>query len=155
MKRRLATALSLAVVAGGLWWTVSRERAGSPAEEEPREAVWRMIDASKEGAVDDYLACFTGDLRARLEASTAELGEEGFAAYLDGRVEELKGVALYDVEQEPDTASLTIEYVFAEQSERQRLHLEKTRAGWRIARAEASRREKSLIPYGTPIEEVD
>ena len=46
--------------------------------------------------------------------------------------------------------------VFANEKEMQRLHLEEARGGgWRITAADASRREKSLIPYGTPIEEVE
>ena len=85
-----------------------------------------------------------------------ELGEDGFADYLAQRVEELKGVALYDVERAPTGgAAVTVEYVFANEKELQRLHLEEPRGGWRITAAEASRREKSLIPYGTPIEQVE
>ena len=86
-----------------------------------------------------------------------ELGESGFADYLAQRVEELKGVALYDVERAPGGgAALTVEYVFANEKELQRLHLERGRGGgWRITAADASRREKSLIPYGTPIEQVE
>ena len=97
------------------------------------------------------------DLRTRLDATVRELGETGFADYLGQRVEELMGVALYDVERPPTGgAAVTVEYVFANEKEMQRLHLEEARGGgWRITAADASRREKSLIPYGTPIEEVE
>jgi len=95
-------------------------------------------------------------LRTRLDATAKQLGEGGFADYLAKRVAELKGVALYDVEREADgRAWVTVEYVFAEEKELQRLHLEEVRGRWVIADAEASRREKSLIPYGTPIEQVE
>ena len=115
-----------------------------------------MVDASKARDVASYLDCFGGDLRTRLDASVREMGESGFADYLGRRVEELKGVALYDVEVAPSGgAALTVEYVFANEKELQRLHLEEDRGGWRITAADASRREKSLIPYGTPIEQVD
>ena len=121
-----------------------------------KDVVWRMVDASKARDVAAYLDCFGGDLRTRLDATVRELGETGFADYLGRRIEELKGVALYDVElAENGSGSLTVEYVFANEKEMQRLHLEEQRAGWRITGADASRREKSLIPYGTPIEQVE
>jgi hypothetical protein len=122
-----------------------------------KDVVWKMVDASKARDVGSYLDCFGGELRTRLDASVRELGESGFADYLARRVEELKGVALYDVEMasEGGGASLTVEYVFAAEKELQRLHLEENRGAWRITEADASRREKSLIPYGTPIEQVD
>ena len=68
-----------------------------------------------------------------------------------------RNVALYDVERAPTGgAAVTVEYVFANEKELQRLHLEPSRGGgWRITAADASRREKSLIPYGTPIEQVE
>jgi hypothetical protein len=131
----------------------------APVEEpadQPQTVVWKMVDASKARDVAAYLDCFAGDLRTRLDASVRELGDQGFADYLGKRVEELKGVALYDVERPAaGGAAVTIEYVFATDKEMQRLHLEQGRGGWRIVAADASKREKSLIPYGTPIEQVE
>jgi hypothetical protein len=169
---------AIVLALGALWWARSRElaRAGGAAapaasasassanssssgaaeEDQPQSVVWRMVDASRARDVRGYLDCFAGDLRTRLDASVRELGENGFADYLGQRVEELKGVALYDVERPPTGgAAVTVEYVFANEKEMQRLHLEEQRGGWRITAADASRREKSLIPYGTPIEEVE
>ncbi len=114
-----------------------------------------MIDESKAADIEGYLSCFSGDLRERLEANLRQMGEEGFRAYLRDRLAELKGVAIYDVEESDAEASLTVEYVFAEESERQSMRLERTRGTWRIAGADASRRERSLIPYGTPIEQAE
>jgi hypothetical protein len=170
----LATVAAIALAAVALWWARSREQpsasgalapsssspssagASESAEDEPQSVVWRMVDASKARDVSGYLDCFAGDLRTRLDASVRELGESGFADYLAQRVEELKGVALYDVERAPTGgAAVTVEYVFANEKEMQRLHLEEQRGGWRITAADASRREKSLIPYGTPIEQVE
>jgi hypothetical protein len=129
---------------------------GDSEEDQPQSVVWRMVDASKARDVGGYLDCFAGDLRTRLDATVRELGETGFADYLGQRVEELKGVALYDVERAPaGGAAVTVEYVYANEKEMQRLHLEEGRGGWRITAADASRREKSLIPYGTPIEQVE
>jgi hypothetical protein len=157
-RRSLATAAVIVVAAAALWWAREREAPRAPGGgtgNEPQAVVWKMVDASKARDVGGYLDCFTGDLRTRLDATVRQLGEDGFAQYLERRVEELKGVALYDVERPAAArASLTVEYVFAEEKELQRLHLEEDRGGWRIAGAEASRREKSLIPYGTPIEQV-
>lgn len=177
-RRTLATGAAIVLAAVALWWARAREQAGaggvvatSPssraadraaeaantAEDEPQSVIWRMVDASKARDVSGYLDCFAGDLRTRLDASARELGESGFADYLARRVEELKGVALYDVERAPaGGAAVTVEYVFATEKELQRLHLEPSRGGgWRITGADASRREKSLIPYGTPIEQVE
>ena len=156
-RRTLATAAAIALAAVALWWARGLEQPGAAAPEaEPQAVVWRMVDASKARDVPGYLGCFAGDLSARLEATVLELGEDGFADYLARRVAELKGVALYDVERPADgRASVTVEYVFADEKELQRLHLEQTRGRWVIAAAEASRREKSLIPYGTPIEQVE
>ena len=174
-RRGAATVAAIALAAGALWWARAREqpapatasaaasRGGTAAsgsegqsENEPQSVVWRMVDASKARDVGGYLDCFAGDLRTRLDATARELGEGGFADYLARRVEELKGVALYDVERaESGRAALTVEYVFANEKEQQRLHLEQGRGGWRIVAADASRREKSLIPYGTPIEQVE
>jgi len=156
-RRALSTALALALAAAGLWWAQGRDRRRPPGsagddESEPQSVVWRMVDASKQRDVAAYLACFAGDLRTRLDATVQQLGEQGFADYLGRRVEELKGVALYDVERAGDgRAAVTVEYVFAEEKETQRLHLEQVRGRWVIADAEESRRERSLIPYGTPI----
>jgi hypothetical protein len=166
-RRTLATLVAVALAAAALWWARGRDlpRAGgggaassaaADAENEPQSVVWRMVDASKARDVAAYLACFAGDLRTRLDATARQLGDDGFADYLARRVEELKGVALYDVEREGATrASVTVEYVFADEKELQRLHLEEVRGRWVIAGAEESRREKSLIPYGTPIEMVE
>ena len=181
----LATVVALALAAAALLWARSRDVApgagdagqlasstspmnatsidssppASAAEDDgdlAKDVVWKMVDASKARDVAAYLDCFGGDLRTRLDATVRELGESGFADYLGRRVEELKGVALYDLElAEGRGASLTVEYVYAAEKELQRLHLEESRDGWRITQADASRREKSLIPYGTPIEQVD
>jgi hypothetical protein len=156
-RRSLATAAAIALAAAALWW--ARARQAPPAETamtEPQSVVWKMVDASKARDVPAYLECFAGELRTRLDATVQQLGDDGFADYLARRVEELKGVALYDVERQSDgRASVTVEYVFADEKELQRLHLEEVRGRWVIADAEASRREKSLIPYGTPIEQVE
>jgi hypothetical protein len=184
-RQTLATLAALALAVAALWWARGRDlpqtdggapgaggsyaagagsegsRAGAPSAgedggSEPQSVVWRMVDASRARDVGAYLACFAGDLRTRLDATAQELGEDGFADYLARRVEELKGVALYDVERQGGTrASVTVEYVFAEEKVLQRLHLEEVRGRWVIAGADESRREKSLIPYGTPIEQVE
>jgi hypothetical protein len=160
-RRTAATVVAVALAAAALWGARGRDAPGAAAnasdgEAEPQSVVWRMVDASKARDVDAYLECFAGDLRSRLDAIAAQLGEDGFADYLARRVEELKGVALYDVERpDPGRATVTVEYVFAEDKELQRLHLEEARGRWVIAGAEESRREKSLIPYGTPIEQVE
>jgi hypothetical protein len=101
--------------------------------------------------VERYLGCFAADLRQRLEATAAEMSTERFSEYLRSSSQLLTGVAVYDVKQaQPGRASLTVEYVYRDATERQRLQLVLARDSWTITDLEPSRRSKPLIPYGAP-----
>jgi hypothetical protein len=155
VRKPLATILTLAVLGAALWWTTSRRTADTGSAGEPQSVVWRMIDESKIGDVEGYLDCFVGEIRRQLQSTVDEMSSAEFSSYLQRSIDELKGVAVFDVEQEGSRAVLTIEYLYQDESERQRLELRLEDQSWRIASAEASRRKKSLIPYGTPIELVE
>lgn len=147
-RRRLATFLTLIVVGLALLWAV-RGRDREPSE--PKDVVWVLIEAAQARDVDRYLGCFGGDIRRQLGATVLELTPDGFADYLRSSVEPLTGVAVYDVDRpQPGRAVLTVEYVYRDATERQRLQLELSGASWRITGLERSKRAKPLIPYGQP-----
>lgn len=153
VSERLATGLALLFALGLLAWAIWRE--DRAPETAPQEVVWRMLEASRTGDAAGYLACFGGELEQRLRAMATELGEEGFSRYLERSVGELEGVGLFDLARRGERAELVVEYVYALESERQSLELEREGSDWKITGATASTRRRSLIPHGTPIEEVD
>lgn len=147
-RRRLATILALVVVAAVLVFAL-RGRQSEPPR--PEDLIWRLVEAAQGGDIDTYLGCFGGALRGRLDAIVLEMTPGGFADYLRSSSEPLTGVAVYDVEVAPDDrASLTVEYVYRDATERQRISLALGRGGWAITDLEGSRRAKPLIPYGAP-----
>jgi hypothetical protein len=151
----LLTAMLVLVV---LWWSLARQgqEVAPSAEPAPQSTIWRLVEASRAADVDAYLGCFSGGLLRSLEAIRADFGENDFGDYLRQSHAELKGIAVYDIEHpSPGRAALTVEQVYASENERQRLELALIGAEWKIIGAAASRRRQALIPYGTPIEEVD
>lgn len=152
LKRIVAFSLTLLVFALVLWWAVQqRDGLGN----EPEEVVWKMINESRMGNIETYLDCFTGAIRTRLDATVGEMTRKGFSEYLRERARELKGVAVYDVKRTGERqSSLTVEYIYQDQTERQRLTLTLGKGTWRIIETERSRRSRPLIPYGEPIEKL-
>jgi hypothetical protein len=147
-KSRVATVVTVLIVATVLLWAVIGRRQEAP---EPGSVVWTMIEAAQAGEVERYLDCFAAGLRQRLEATAAEMSTDGFSEYLRSSSQLLTGVAVYDVEQpQPGRASLTVEYVYRDATERQQMQLELARGSWTITDLERSRRSKPLIPYGAP-----
>jgi hypothetical protein len=147
-RRRIATIVTL-VILGVIVLFAVRGRDREPPE--PEGLVWTLIEAAQEGDVDTYLACFDGDLRQQLEATALEMSRDGFGEYLRSSSDPLTGVAVYDVELlQQDRASLTVEYVYRDATERQRVELTLVRGAWTITGLEKSKRAKPLIPYGAP-----
>jgi hypothetical protein len=147
-KSRVATIVTIVIVAAVLLWALIGRRTEPP---EPNTVIWTMIEAAQAGEVAPYLECFSGELAQRLEATATEMSIEGFSEYLRSSSELLTGVAVYDVEQDDSGgASLTVEYVYRDATERQRMQLELARGRWTITELERSRRAKPLIPYGAP-----
>ena len=146
--RRIATVLTVLVLVAILLWAV---RGRQREEVAPENLVWTLVEAIQKGDVDRYLGCFSGDLRRQLENYVSELSPQGFADYLRSSAAPLTGVAVYDVvRSEPGRAALTVEYVYRDATERQRMELAQNRGEWTISGLEPSKRAKPLIPYGAP-----
>jgi hypothetical protein len=151
-KRAAAFAITAAMIGGALWYA---RAPASRRPDEPENAVWRLLDESRSGSVDRYLDCFTGGMRAQLEATARGMSLPKFSDYLKESVGKVKGVAVYDVVRPgPEEAALVVEYVYQDRNERQRMALKLQNGSWRIASAEGSERIQPLIPYGKPVSEV-
>ncbi len=124
-----------------------------PRAPEPRDAIYKMLDAARAGDAAAYLACFTGQMEAMLEQSRAEMGEPAFARYLTDTNREIKGIALSEPVAITDReVQVRVEYVYQDRNEAQPMFLEKAANGeWRISRLDAALRVKTLVPYGTPV----
>jgi hypothetical protein len=147
-KNRAATLVTIVIVAAVLLWALVGRR---PEPPEPATVIWTMIEAAQAGEVEPYLECFGGELAERLKATATEMSADGFSEYLRSSSDLLTGVAVYDVDKDDGGgASLIVEYVYRDATERQRMQLELARGRWTITELERSRRAKPLIPYGAP-----
>lgn len=155
----LAKLITLALLAGALGFVVLRNQPStatsltSAAVATPvQDAVYAMFEAAQRGDVSAYLNAYAGSVRASLDQSVAEQGNEKFANYLREQTASVKGIAV----QEPQAvtaaqAKIQIEFVYQDRNETQWMTLDKTGAGWKITRIEAAQRIKTLVPYGTPV----
>jgi hypothetical protein len=138
-----ALAIGLARKAG---WRTAK------APPEPQDAVYAMLAAARSGDVKAWLACYTGEMQATLRQTVKESTEPGFAKYLRDTHAAIKGVAVSDPQRIGEQeATLRVEYIYQDRNEAQIVFLEKSPAGWKIARAGTAGRVPSLIPYGTPV----
>jgi hypothetical protein len=118
----------------------------------PRDAIYAMLDAARAGDVKAYLAGYTGRMAASLRQSLAETGEPGFVKYLQESNAAIKNVAVAEPQTLTDReVKLRVEYVYQDRNESQWIYLEKSGAGWKIARVDGVERVKTLVPYGTPV----
>ncbi len=119
----------------------------------PQDAIYNMLDAAREGSVAKYLASYTGQMEASLKQAVAESGDAAFTRYLKDSNAAIKGVAVMEPQALTDReVKIKVEYVYQDRNEIQFLYLEKTAAGWKIARVDAAERVKTLVPYGTPVQ---
>lgn len=146
------------VVAQRGGWNPAETASGSilqsaPAKEPvPQDAIYRMLDAAKEGDVEAYLACFQGETARRIAQSRDEMGGAEFAKYLARRNAEVKGFAIYESEEGPaESKIVTVEYVYEDRKEAQNFHLAEGPDGWIIERMDAAQRMEVAVPYGTPV----
>ncbi|MCB9383008.1 MAG: hypothetical protein H6509_00215 [Bryobacterales bacterium] len=118
----------------------------------PRETIYAMLDAARDGDVAAYITCYTGAMARQLEQSRDEMTPEGFAKYLVERNREIKGVAINEPEMASDTqARIRVEYVYEDRNEVQQVELERQDGRWRISSVDSAQRVKTLVPYGTPV----
>ena len=125
---------------------------GKAEPKAPRETIYAMLDAARDGDVEAYVACHSGPMARQLEQSRDEMTPEGFAKYLAERNREIKGVAINEPEMaSDDLARVRVEYVYQDRNEVQQVELERSGGEWRITSVDAAQRVKTLVPYGTPV----
>ena len=118
---------------------------------EPRDAIYAMLDAARDGEVDDYLSCYTAQMERTLRQSAEEMGSERFARFLQERNEDIKGIAMNAPTRSGDLAEVRVEYVYEDRNEVQQFYLEQLGKEWKIARVSEIRRIETPVPYGTPV----
>lgn len=153
---RKATALTIVVLVAAFAVAVGKKRfsaSGEPSSAAPQDAVYATLDASRKGDVRSYLANYGGQMRASLEQSIRETGEERFSKYLKESNSSIKGIAVAEPQAVSDReTALRVEYIYQDRNEVQTMYLERDGANWRIVRVDSSDRIKTLIPYGTPVQ---
>ena len=152
MKKVLAPVLTGCLIAAALYLSYRREHALS---EGPESAVWRILEESKAGNVAGYLDCFAGKTREQLESTAMGMTRPAFSDYLKKSSAGVKGVAVYEIRPvDKGHATLTVEYVFENQNERQRLNLRFDQGRWRVESTEGSQHVQPLVPYGKPVTDL-
>jgi hypothetical protein len=149
MKKVAAVLLTLGLFGALVYLSHRRTRTDS---ESPEGVIWRIWEESKTGRVDRYLDCFTGIMRAQLESTAQGMTPPGFSEYLKESSGKVKGLAIHGLQKTaPDQANLTVEYIYSDKNERQRINLKLEGGRWRVAAAESSQRIQPLVPYGKPV----
>lgn len=151
--------VALAVIAwnrGGfeaLRWSTDRPSVFGPARHTagPRDVIYAMLDAARDGKVEEYLDCYAGRMERTLRQSRAEMGSERFAEYLRERNEDIKGIAMNAPIESSGETEVRVEYVYADRNEVQEFFLSQEDGAWKIAEVSAIRRVETLVPYGTPV----
>ena len=123
----------------------------SPKEAEPRDVIYAMLDAARIGSVEDYLACYTGQLERTLRQSMEEMGSDRFSAFLRERNRDIKGIAMNAPDESGAEARVRVEYVYADRNEVQRFYLQRRDEDWKISRVSEIERVETPVPYGTPV----
>ena len=130
---------------GGFLGFVSSKKA------EPRDVIYAMLDAARDGIVDDYLDCYSGQMERTLRQSLEEMGSERFSEFLRDRNRDIKGIAMNAPKKAGEEAEVRVEYVYADRNEVQEVYLHRIDGSWKIARVSEIRRVETPVPYGTPV----
>jgi hypothetical protein len=158
MNKRWPAILTVTLMLATLLVLTQRERlrhwqTNSVAPAAPEEVIWQMSDAARAGKADAYLACFSGELRMRLEKTASEMGAARFTEYLQQLNREVTGIAVSDLAQsDADTARLRVEFVLRGKNEAQTHHFKRRDGQWMIERVDDAEQVKVLIPYGTAVQ---
>lgn len=122
------------------------------ADDDPESCCYRLLSAEQSGDVSAYLDCFTGALQQQLQAQLSAKSPAAQSAGLRDRAVDLTGQATTDLQfPEQGRAELTLERIFTQHRQRQRVELLRTKDGWKIVSIEDRDRVESRIPYGTPV----
>ncbi len=124
---------------------------GSSKEVEPRDVIYAMLDAARDGIVDDYLDCYSGQMERTLRQSLEEMGSQRFSDFLRERNRDIKGIAMNAPVESGEEAEVRVEYVYADRNEVQEVYLQRFDGDWKIARVSDIRRVETPVPYGTPV----
>jgi len=161
MRKHLPAIITILLIGGALVFLTQRERLSNwqlqkRAVATPEDVVWRMSDATREGNVQAYLDCFSGPLKQNLQKTVDDIGESQFSRYLKELSDEVTGIAVSDLKQaDEETASLKVEFVFRGRNETQ-IHSFKLLAGvWKITEVDGAEQIKTLVPYGTDVNEKE
>jgi hypothetical protein len=106
----------------------------------------------KRGNVEKYLSSHTGQMEESLRRTIAESAD--FARYLRSSNATIKGIAVSEPEWLSDSrAKMRVEFVLADRNEVQFLFVERTPAGWKIARVDSATHLETPTPYGAKVVE--
>lgn len=167
MKKDVQAKILTAVLVAGVAVFVIAERSGWPAGDgsvgslisrssdkkaEPRDTIYTMLDAARDGDVEAYVDCFVGDAQKRIAQSRDEMTAERFGRYLTERNREIKGIAINQAEAAGEGKNrIRVEYVYADRNEVQYFTLAEQSGEWKIVGMERAERVETLVPYGTPV----
>ena len=160
-KVRIATGFVFAAAGLVVLWregkidVQSTPAAVNKADSQPHDALYRTLDAVRDGDLKAYLDSHTGPVAESMRKAIAEMGESKFMEALQRQNRPLKGVAVNEPERLSDVqAKARVEYVFADRNETQTVFFEKVSGQWRISRVDGAERIRTAIPYGTPVNDV-
>ena len=124
---------------------------GPKADLEPRDVIYSMLDAARDGNVEEYLACYTSQLGRTLTQSSEEMGWDRFSQFLRDRNKDIKGIAMNAPVESGEETEVHVEYVYVDRNEVQDFYLVKKDDSWKISRVSDIRRVETPVPYGTPV----
>lgn len=149
--------MPVALLALGAAIAISRVQHFAPpqaatADDSPESCVARLLAFETQGDVSGYLSCFGAARRAELETGWQHLSGAQRAAELRSRSAGLVGQAITEVEiLKPDRATLVLERIEKDHTERQRVELSRTVEHWEITRLSPAEWQTPEVRYGTPV----
>ena len=124
-------------------------------EAQPHDAIYSMLDAVRDGNLEAYLDAHSGAMAESLRRTVGEVGDSKFMETIQRQNKPLKGIAVNEPERlSASQAKARVEYVFADRNEVQTVFFENAGGKWRISRVDGAQRIKTIIPYGTPVNDA-
>ena len=125
-----------------------------PPADGPQACLEQMFQAMRAGDTRAYLACFTGELRNRLERTVADQSGAAFSEYLRQSMAPIKGRAILHHKTEysgSDQVRMVVDRVYAGQPwEYQGYRLCRARGAWKIYAIDPAETHEPPVPSGTP-----
>ena len=118
----------------------------------PEGTVRAFFAAAQDGDAAAYYSLLSGPLRSSFEETQSQADGEAIRDRLRDTVAGLKGIAVsHAADGSDDRATLDVELVFVDRSERQRFVVVRESRGWVIAAIDRAEAEKPAAPYGSPV----